>query len=103
MVKILGTTFAAILEEEDPYSGLRHLIDKEEDPGEDLEVKVKLCHLIHDMDKQLLSELLKEISEWVLLFYLLLLNIESNDLSVFLSYPLFFSDLTRFAATCACF
>ncbi|CAK6952038.1 outer dynein arm-docking complex subunit 2 [Scomber scombrus] len=65
VVKILGTTFAAILEGEDPYSDLRHLIDKEEDPGEDLDVKVKLFHLIHDMDKQLLRELLKEISEQV--------------------------------------
>lgn len=83
MVKILGTSFAAILEGEDPYSDLRCLVDKEEDQSEDMEVKVKLFHLLHDTDRQLLRELLNEISEWVLLFYLLLLRNQSNHPSVF--------------------
>ncbi|XP_067434300.1 outer dynein arm-docking complex subunit 2 [Thunnus thynnus] len=63
VVKILGPSFATILEGEDPHSDLLRLVDKEEDRGEDWEVKVKLFHLLHDMDKQLLKELLKEISE----------------------------------------
>lgn len=102
VVKILGPSFATILEGEDPHSDLMRLVDKEEDQGEDKEVKVKLFLLLHDMDKQLLRELLKEISEWVLLFYLLL---STFNQIIYLSSTamLFLSDLTRFAATSGCF
>ncbi|KAM7370158.1 hypothetical protein PAMP_011436 [Pampus punctatissimus] len=63
VVKILGPSFASMLEGEDPHSALLRLEDKEGDQGEDWEVKIKLFLLLHEMDKQLLRELLKEISE----------------------------------------
>ncbi|KAM7390786.1 hypothetical protein PAMA_008804 [Pampus argenteus] len=63
VVKILGPSFASMLEEEEPHSALLRLKDKEEDQGKEWEVKTKLFLLLHEMDKQLLRELLKEISE----------------------------------------
>lgn len=65
MVKILGPSFASILEKVDAHTDVLSLVDrvKEEDQGKDLEVKVKLFLLLQDMDKQLLNKCLKEISE----------------------------------------
>lgn len=70
MVKILGPCFANVLEREDTDTDVLGLADK--DQAKDSEVKVKLFHLLQTTDKLFLSKLLEEISEWVLLFYLLL-------------------------------
>lgn len=65
MVKILGPSFASILEKEDAHTDVLSLVDKvkEEDQGKDSEVKVKLFLLLQNMDNQLLNKCLKEISE----------------------------------------
>lgn len=64
MVKILGPSFASILEKQDAPTDVLSLIDnvKEEDLGKDSEVKVKLFLLLQNMDNQLLSKCLKEIA-----------------------------------------
>lgn len=63
--KILGPSFARIMEEENTQTDVLSLVGKltEEDQGKDLEVKVKLFFLLQNMDNQLLSKCLKEISE----------------------------------------
>ncbi len=65
VVKILGPSFASILEKVDTHTDALSLADKvkEEDQGEDSEVKVKLFLLLQNMDNQLLNKCLKEISE----------------------------------------
>ncbi|XP_053269015.1 outer dynein arm-docking complex subunit 2 [Pleuronectes platessa] len=60
VVKILGPRFADILEREDTQTD-----PVDEDTSEDSEVKVKLFRLLQNMDQQLLSKLLEEISEHV--------------------------------------
>ncbi|KAL7373163.1 hypothetical protein ABVT39_000343 [Epinephelus coioides] len=67
VVKILGPSFASILKKEDAHTDVLSLVDKvkEEDQGKDSEVKVKLFLLLQNMDNQLLSKCLKEISEQV--------------------------------------
>ncbi|XP_062235056.1 outer dynein arm-docking complex subunit 2 [Platichthys flesus] len=60
VVKILGPRFADILEREDTQTD-----PVDEDTAEDSEVKVKLFRLLQNMDQQLLSKLLEEISEQV--------------------------------------
>ncbi|XP_070784506.1 outer dynein arm-docking complex subunit 2 isoform X2 [Enoplosus armatus] len=64
VVKILGPSFASILEKENTLADVLSLVDKakEEDHGKDSEVKVKLFHLLQNMDNQLLSKCLEEIS-----------------------------------------
>ncbi|XP_074477893.1 outer dynein arm-docking complex subunit 2 isoform X1 [Sebastes fasciatus] len=64
VVKILGPSFASILEKQDAPTDVLSLIDnvKEEDLGKDSEVKVKLFLLLQNMDNQLLSKCLKEIA-----------------------------------------
>uniref|UniRef100_A0AAQ5YMU9 Armadillo repeat containing 4 n=1 Tax=Amphiprion ocellaris TaxID=80972 RepID=A0AAQ5YMU9_AMPOC len=69
VVKILGRSFATALEREDTQTDILSLVDKVKDPAKDSETKVKLCLLLHNMDKQILSKLLEEISEWVLFLY----------------------------------
>uniref|UniRef100_A0A3B4WEY1 Outer dynein arm docking complex subunit 2 n=1 Tax=Seriola lalandi dorsalis TaxID=1841481 RepID=A0A3B4WEY1_SERLL len=64
VVKILGPCFAIMLDGEGPHTDVLHPVGK--DQVKDSEVKVKLFHLLQNMDKQLLSKLLEEISEWVL-------------------------------------
>ncbi|XP_044031908.1 outer dynein arm-docking complex subunit 2 isoform X2 [Siniperca chuatsi] len=63
VVKILGPSFASILEKED-HTDVLSLVDKVqgEDNSKDSEVKVKLFLLLQNMDNQLLSKCLKEIS-----------------------------------------
>ncbi|XP_068438497.1 outer dynein arm-docking complex subunit 2 isoform X1 [Clinocottus analis] len=63
MVKIIGPSFASILEEKDTDTDVQGLADKvkEEDQGKDLDVRVKLLLLLQNMDNQLLSQFLKEI------------------------------------------
>uniref|UniRef100_A0A3Q3JJL6 Armadillo repeat containing 4 n=1 Tax=Monopterus albus TaxID=43700 RepID=A0A3Q3JJL6_MONAL len=56
LVKILGPFFANIMER-----GTVHT----QDQAKDSEVKVRLFHLLQNMDKQLLANLLEEISEWL--------------------------------------
>lgn len=65
MAKILGPSFASILEKEHTQTDILSLVGKvkEEDQGKDSEVNVKLFLLLQNMDKQLLSKCLKEISE----------------------------------------
>lgn len=63
VVKILGSSYASILEKEDAHTDVLSLVAKEEDQGKDSEVKVKLFLLLQNMDNQLLSKCLKEISE----------------------------------------
>ncbi|XP_039983105.1 outer dynein arm-docking complex subunit 2 [Xiphias gladius] len=63
VVKILGPCFANILEREDPHTDVLRLVD--EDQAKASEVKVKLFNLLQNMDKQLLSKLLEDISERV--------------------------------------
>ncbi|XP_023118433.2 outer dynein arm-docking complex subunit 2 isoform X2 [Amphiprion ocellaris] len=65
VVKILGRSFATALEREDTQTDILSLVDKVKDPAKDSETKVKLCLLLHNMDKQILSKLLEEISEKV--------------------------------------
>uniref|UniRef100_UPI0037E7FF26 outer dynein arm-docking complex subunit 2 n=1 Tax=Semicossyphus pulcher TaxID=241346 RepID=UPI0037E7FF26 len=67
MVKILDHSFAQILEREDAHSDVLSLVEKvkEDDQGMDIEVKVKLFLLLQNLDNQLLSQCLKEISEQV--------------------------------------
>ncbi|XP_034428728.1 armadillo repeat-containing protein 4 isoform X2 [Hippoglossus hippoglossus] len=60
VVKILGPRFADILEREDTQTD-----PVDEDTAKDSEVKVKLFRLLQNMDRQLLSKLLEEISEQV--------------------------------------
>lgn len=74
LVKILGPSFANILKREDADTDVLHLEDegKEEHQIKHSEVKVKLFHLLQNIDKWLLNKLLEGISEWVLLIYLLL-------------------------------
>ncbi|XP_056290638.1 outer dynein arm-docking complex subunit 2 [Pseudoliparis swirei] len=63
VVKILGPSFASILEEEDADTDVLSLADKvkEDDQDKDSDVKVKLLLLLQNMDNQLLSQSLKEI------------------------------------------
>ncbi|XP_075968755.1 outer dynein arm-docking complex subunit 2-like isoform X2 [Anarhichas minor] len=56
VVKILGPSFASILEKHDAHTDVLSLEDKEGDQG-----KVKLFLLLQNMDNQLLSKCLKEI------------------------------------------
>ncbi|XP_022609806.1 armadillo repeat-containing protein 4 [Seriola dumerili] len=63
VVKILGPCFAIMLDGEGPHTDVLHLVGK--DQVKDSEVKVKLFHLLQNMDKQLLSKLLEKISEQV--------------------------------------
>ncbi|XP_071341790.1 outer dynein arm-docking complex subunit 2 [Trachinotus anak] len=63
VVKILGPCFGNILEREDAHTDELRLVD--EDQVKDSDVKVKLFRLLQNMDKQLLSKLLEEISEQV--------------------------------------
>lgn len=65
MVKILGPSFASILEEEGTHTDGLSLVRKvqEEDQGKGSEVNVKLFLLLQNMDNQLLSQCLKETSE----------------------------------------
>ncbi|XP_031728280.1 armadillo repeat-containing protein 4 isoform X1 [Anarrhichthys ocellatus] len=56
VVKILGPSFASVLEKHDAHTDVLSLEDKEEDQG-----KVKLFLLLQNMDNQLLSKCLKEI------------------------------------------
>uniref|UniRef100_A0A3P8S5X9 Outer dynein arm docking complex subunit 2 n=1 Tax=Amphiprion percula TaxID=161767 RepID=A0A3P8S5X9_AMPPE len=65
VVKILGRSFATALEREDTQTDILSLVDKVKDPAKDSETKVKLCLLLQNMDKQILSKLLEEISEKV--------------------------------------
>lgn len=65
-MKILGPCFANILDGEDTHSEIQRLVD--DDQVQDSEVKIKLFHLFQNMDKQILSKLLEEISAWVLFF-----------------------------------
>ncbi|XP_041817870.1 outer dynein arm-docking complex subunit 2 [Chelmon rostratus] len=67
MVKILGPSFASILEEEGTHTDGLSLVRKvqEEDQGKGSEVNVKLFLLLQNMDNQLLSQCLKETSEQV--------------------------------------
>lgn len=104
MVKIIGPGVASVLEKEDAHADVQSLVDKVkgEDRGKDPEVKVKLFLLLQNMDDQLLSKCLREISEYVLLL--------SPALSAFnlIIYPsstaiLFHSDRTSVTATCGCF
>ncbi|XP_069007256.1 outer dynein arm-docking complex subunit 2 [Embiotoca jacksoni] len=69
VVKILGLSFATALEREDAHTDVLSLVDKvkEEDPAKDTEVMVKLFVLLQNMDKQIISKLLAEISEQVVL------------------------------------
>lgn len=72
LVKILGRSFATVLEREGARADGLSLVEKvkEEDSSKVSEVKVKLFLLLQNTDKQILSKLLSDISEWVLLFYL---------------------------------
>uniref|UniRef100_A0A8C4GEJ2 Outer dynein arm docking complex subunit 2 n=1 Tax=Dicentrarchus labrax TaxID=13489 RepID=A0A8C4GEJ2_DICLA len=63
VVKILGPSFAVILENEGANTDVLSLVGKVKEQGEDMEVKVKLFLLLQNMDNQLLSKCLKEISE----------------------------------------
>ncbi|XP_035510826.1 armadillo repeat-containing protein 4 isoform X2 [Morone saxatilis] len=65
VVKILGPSFAGILENEGALTDVLSLVGKEKEQGEDTEVKVKLFLLLQNMDNQLLGKCLKEISERV--------------------------------------
>ncbi|KAM3593279.1 uncharacterized protein V6R79_009296 [Siganus canaliculatus] len=67
VVKILGPSFGSILQEEGDQTDLLSLTGKakEGDEGEDSEVKVKLFHLLQNLDQQLLNKCLKQISEQV--------------------------------------
>uniref|UniRef100_A0A8C4DC69 Outer dynein arm docking complex subunit 2 n=1 Tax=Dicentrarchus labrax TaxID=13489 RepID=A0A8C4DC69_DICLA len=65
VVKILGPSFAVILENEGANTDVLSLVGKVKEQGEDMEVKVKLFLLLQNMDNQLLSKCLKEISERV--------------------------------------
>ncbi|XP_075936860.1 outer dynein arm-docking complex subunit 2-like isoform X1 [Anarhichas minor] len=56
VVKILGPSFASVLEKHDAHTDVLSLEDKEGDQG-----KVKLFLLLQNMDNQLLSKCLKEI------------------------------------------
>lgn len=71
VVKILGRSFASDLEIE-AHADAVSVVDrmKEESLSKDSEVKVKLFQLLQDMDKQILDKLLKDMSEWVLFFFI---------------------------------
>lgn len=70
MVTILGRSFVSALERETlaDVVSLAHKM-KEGGPAKDSEVKVKLFLLFRNVDKQIIDKLLKDVSEWVLLFY----------------------------------
>uniref|UniRef100_A0A665UXR5 Armadillo repeat containing 4 n=1 Tax=Echeneis naucrates TaxID=173247 RepID=A0A665UXR5_ECHNA len=61
LLKIFGPCFANFTEREDTHSNVPHLID--EDQVKDSELKLKLFHLVQNMDQQLLKNLLQKISE----------------------------------------
>ncbi len=65
MVKILGPRFVSILEKDGTHDDVQSLVDnlKKEDEGSDSEVKVKLFLLLQNLDDQILSKCLREISE----------------------------------------
>ncbi|XP_029385311.1 armadillo repeat-containing protein 4 isoform X2 [Echeneis naucrates] len=63
LLKIFGPCFANFTEREDTHSNVPHLID--EDQVKDSELKLKLFHLVQNMDQQLLKNLLQKISEQV--------------------------------------
>ncbi|XP_051796358.1 outer dynein arm-docking complex subunit 2 isoform X2 [Acanthochromis polyacanthus] len=65
VVKILGRSFATALERENTQADTLGLVDKVKDPSKDSETKVKLCLLLQNMDKPILSKLREEISEKV--------------------------------------
>lgn len=62
MVKILGQSFVSTLEKEDDLTDVLRLVDKVKDHIKDSEVKVKLFLLLQNMDNQLLSKCLKEVT-----------------------------------------
>lgn len=63
VVKILGPSFATVLEGEDNF--VLRLVDKvkQEDQAADSALKVKLFFLLQHLDNQLLSNSLKKISQ----------------------------------------
>lgn len=65
VVNILGPSFASLLEKEGANTDELSLIGEgeDEDQGRDSEVKVRLFLLLQNLDTQLLSKCLKEISE----------------------------------------
>ncbi|XP_028289055.1 armadillo repeat-containing protein 4 [Parambassis ranga] len=65
VVKILGRSFADVLEREDAHTDVDKV--EEGDPANDSEVKAKLCLLLQNLDKQILSNLQEEISQRVTL------------------------------------
>nr|XP_046227453.1 outer dynein arm-docking complex subunit 2 [Scatophagus argus]XP_046227454.1 outer dynein arm-docking complex subunit 2 [Scatophagus argus] len=67
VAKILGPSVANILEKEGAHTDVQSLVGKanEEDPGKESEVKMRLFLLLQNLDNQLLSKCLRQISEQV--------------------------------------